>query len=212
MADSNQPPIPAAIPDDSEQTTPDRLPTALVTDPAMLAHRVPQGFPEVPARLEFATAMIEALLTNGTLSASNAFYTWPRARRTEDELAAVHDQATSLAFATPSSGCRRTRSGRRTRLLRHRCLHVAWHLRGRAARRGCPLVALDAIGEGRARNGYALVRPPGHHARPAEAMGFLLLQQYRGGGALCPTALGMVKGTHRRLRRASWQRHAGYLL
>ncbi len=39
---------------------------------------------------------------------------------------------------------------------------------------GAPLVALDAIGEGRARNGYALVRPPGHHARPSHAMGFCL--------------------------------------
>jgi acetoin utilization deacetylase AcuC-like enzyme len=37
---------------------------------------------------------------------------------------------------------------------------------------GAPLIALDAVGDGRARNGYALVRPPGHHARTAEAMGF----------------------------------------
>ena len=39
---------------------------------------------------------------------------------------------------------------------------------------GASLVALDAIIEGRARNGYALVRPPGHHALPDQAMGFCL--------------------------------------
>jgi acetoin utilization deacetylase AcuC-like enzyme len=39
---------------------------------------------------------------------------------------------------------------------------------------GAPLVALDAIGEGRARNGYALVRPPGHHASAQQAMGFCI--------------------------------------
>jgi acetoin utilization deacetylase AcuC-like enzyme len=33
---------------------------------------------------------------------------------------------------------------------------------------------LDAIGGGEFQNGFALVRPPGHHARPAQAMGFCL--------------------------------------
>ncbi len=32
-----------------------------------------------------------------------------------------------------------------------------------------------AVGEGRARNGFAVIRPPGHHARFDEAMGFCLL-------------------------------------
>jgi acetoin utilization deacetylase AcuC-like enzyme len=33
---------------------------------------------------------------------------------------------------------------------------------------------LDAIAAGEARGGFALVRPPGHHARPDQAMGFCL--------------------------------------
>jgi acetoin utilization deacetylase AcuC-like enzyme len=36
------------------------------------------------------------------------------------------------------------------------------------------LELLDAIGAGNVKNGFALVRPPGHHARPENAMGFCL--------------------------------------
>ena len=36
------------------------------------------------------------------------------------------------------------------------------------------LTLLDAIAAGEARNGFALVRPPGHHALPDRAMGFCL--------------------------------------
>ncbi|HET7011900.1 MAG TPA: histone deacetylase [Anaerolineales bacterium] len=40
---------------------------------------------------------------------------------------------------------------------------------------GGTLAVLDAILEGRARSGFAIVRPPGHHATPDQAMGFCLL-------------------------------------
>ena len=46
-----------------------------------------------------------------------------------------------------------------------------------AARRsaGACLVATEAVLEGRAHSAFAVARPPGHHARPAQAMGFCLL-------------------------------------
>ncbi|MFN8423009.1 MAG: histone deacetylase [Anaerolineae bacterium] len=40
---------------------------------------------------------------------------------------------------------------------------------------GAAIAAVDAVLDGRARSAFALARPPGHHARPAAAMGFCLL-------------------------------------
>jgi acetoin utilization deacetylase AcuC-like enzyme len=40
---------------------------------------------------------------------------------------------------------------------------------------GATLVCTDAVLEGQARNAFAIVRPPGHHAEPEAAMGFCLL-------------------------------------
>jgi acetoin utilization deacetylase AcuC-like enzyme len=39
---------------------------------------------------------------------------------------------------------------------------------------GAAVDAVDAVLDGRARNAFALVRPPGHHAEPGRAMGFCL--------------------------------------
>jgi acetoin utilization deacetylase AcuC-like enzyme len=40
---------------------------------------------------------------------------------------------------------------------------------------GAAVGAVDAVLDGRARNAFAFVRPPGHHAEPGRAMGFCLL-------------------------------------
>ena len=40
---------------------------------------------------------------------------------------------------------------------------------------GGTLAVLDEVLEGRARSGFAIIRPPGHHATPNRAMGFCLL-------------------------------------
>lgn len=39
---------------------------------------------------------------------------------------------------------------------------------------GGAISIMDAVLNGQVKNGYALVRPPGHHARPDEAMGFCI--------------------------------------
>jgi acetoin utilization deacetylase AcuC-like enzyme len=50
---------------------------------------------------------------------------------------------------------------------------ATWRAALRAA--GAVVEATDAVLDGRLRNAFCAVRPPGHHARPAAAMGFCLL-------------------------------------
>lgn len=50
---------------------------------------------------------------------------------------------------------------------------ASWNVASRAC--GGLLAVVDAVVGGRAANGFALGRPPGHHASPEQAMGFCLL-------------------------------------
>lgn len=158
----------------SDEPQGERLPTALVYDAAMLDHHVPEGFPEVPERLRLSMALIEAMLAEGTL-AREAVLRLAARPVTVDELSAVHTlpyiekvrraverllerqgyDAEPVKFATD-------------------VYITGGSYQAALLAAGATLVALDAIGEGRARNGYALVRPPGHHARASQAMGFCL--------------------------------------
>jgi acetoin utilization deacetylase AcuC-like enzyme len=166
MADS-----PAEEP--SESPAP-RLPTALVYDPAMLGHLVPDEFPETPERMRFTMAMIDALVAAGTLPAEKLLRLDARLA-TLDDLTAVHApeyiEKVRLFVERLMEGHGYDAPPRRfaTDVYLSPGSYTAATLAA-----GAPLVALDAIGEGRARNGYALVRPPGHHARPHQAMGFCL--------------------------------------
>ncbi|SRR5579875_440705 len=169
----------------SEPTTEDaspaepRLPTVFVTDPAFLNHLVPDRFPEQPERLRLSVAMIDALIAEGTLPAERLLRLAPRAA-TSEELAAVHDEAYiervhRAVEALIAAEARQTSKARPpSRKLANEVYISAGSWEAATLAAGASLVALDAIAEGRARNGYALVRPPGHHARPGEAMGFCI--------------------------------------
>jgi acetoin utilization deacetylase AcuC-like enzyme len=159
---------------DANEAKPARLPTALVYDAAMLDHHVPRGFPEVPERIAFSVRMIEALLENGTLAPERVLRL-PARPATHAELETVHTPAhvehirTAVEELIAEEGPEAEPRFFTTDVFLSPGSYTAALLAA-----GAPLVALDAIGEGHARNGYALVRPPGHHARPAQAMGFCL--------------------------------------
>ncbi len=157
-----------------EESPTKRLPSALVYDAAFLDHLVPDGFPDVPERLSRSIAIIDALIEQGTLPAEHILRLAPRSA-TPDEIAAVHDNRYVERFRRAVDALIE-RSGPDADPQRFASEVYISSGSYRAATRaaGAPLVALDAIGEGRARNGYALVRPPGHHAASSTGMGFCI--------------------------------------
>src|SRR5690348_17248769 len=171
---ANEPASQPEAPESSEPEEPARLPTALVYDLAMLNHHVPTEFPEVSARLERGIAMIEGLIEEETLPAERVLRLDARPA-TSEELEAVHTPAyiTKVRLAVERLRERAGEDADPVKFATDVYISPGSYTAATLAA-GAPLVALDAIGEGRAHNGYALVRPPGHHARPAQAMGFCL--------------------------------------
>ncbi|MFT3714258.1 MAG: histone deacetylase [Archangium sp.] len=132
--------------------------TRLLTDPAWLEHNAGPMHPESPGRLRAIHEVLANAPIRGTEKAS------PRAARRE-ELLRVHeaqhvDQIISLA-------------GREAQLdgdtsVSPGSTNAAMLGAGAAAQ-----LAIDVM-RGEVQNGFALVRPPGHHAEPGHAMGFCL--------------------------------------
>ncbi len=136
------------------------MPTLLVTHQDCLAHAPGRGHPEAIARL---SAVLEALK-------EPAFAHLVRLDAplgSENDIARVHARSfvSAVLAAVPATG--------------HTALDADTILSpgsGTAALRavGAVTAAVDAVVAGRARNGFCAVRPPGHHAEPAHAMGFCL--------------------------------------
>ena len=76
---------------------------------------------------------------------------------------------------------------------------------------GANVLATDLVLTGEASRAFCNVRPPGHHAERATAMGFCFFNNVAVGRA--PRAGAPRAGARRRarLRRAPWQRHRGHL-
>jgi len=131
-----------------------------VYDPLYLAHEYP-GHPERPDRLRAIMAHLEE---SGTLAQMTAVA--PR-DATTDDLALVHDPALVEGIRSLSPGTRPIWLDADTYVSARSC-EVAL----RAA--GGVLAGVDAVMDGTLDSAFCLVRPPGHHATPGQAMGFCL--------------------------------------
>jgi acetoin utilization deacetylase AcuC-like enzyme len=153
--------------------------TLLYTHSACFDHDTGPMHPERPARLKAVLSAFDAPEFK-SLERREA----PRAERAQ--IARVHDEAyvESTLAAVPETG--------------HRGLDpdtIVSPGSGEAALRaaGALCAAVDAVVAGEADNAFCAVRPPGHHAEPARAMGFCLFNNIAVGAAQARE----VHGLHR---------------
>lgn len=160
----------------------------LATSPRFLDHQAGFGHPERPARLEAVLAGIE---TAGLSDALRPFAPRP-ATRAELELVHTPGHLRSLEELSAKGGGvidADTASG-----------PDSWEVALLAAGAGPDAVERLDRGEGEA--AFCAVRPPGHHATPARAMGFCLLNN------VAVTAA-VLAGRGERVAILDWDNHHG---
>ncbi len=135
--------------------------TALLLDPIYQQHDPGPGHPE---SIQRHIAVTQALTAAGIVAKTQAVQ--PRAA-TPDEIALCHDPAyIRTAREDVEAGLDDLSTG--DTAISAKSYDVATQAVGGV------LNAVDAVFSGRVKNAFCAVRPPGHHARPAQGMGFCL--------------------------------------
>ncbi|ATB28153.1 histone deacetylase family protein [Melittangium boletus] len=132
--------------------------TLLLTDPLFLQHDPGPQHPECPARLKRILELLERHPIPGTERRV------PRPA-TEEELAAVHTPRLRAYL--------KSLQGRSVEIDEDTVTSPASYDAALLAAGGS-IQAVEEVLAGRARNAFAMGRPPGHHAEPDQAMGFCL--------------------------------------
>lgn len=135
---------------------------AFISHPDCLRHDTGPMHPERVARLEAVNAAVEAA------SFGDALQRFEAPLATREQLEAVHDPAyvQHIFDAAPDSGWVQLDAG--DTIMSPGSLQAAL----RAA--GAGVLGVDLVIAGKARAAFGAVRPPGHHAERATAMGFCL--------------------------------------
>jgi len=133
--------------------------TALLADPVYKEHDTGPGHPERPARFDAVMQALESAGLRRRLAHLSA-----RAAD-EDEIALCHTRAYIQTVKREIAAGERELSTGDTNVS-PRSYEVALKAAGGV------LNAVDAVVERKAANAFCVVRPPGHHARPAQGMGF----------------------------------------
>ena len=174
-------------------------PTGYLWDPLYLEHDTGAGHPERPGRL---VAVDQGL-------SQEAWYP-SLLRRTPrpvdvETLHLVHDpDYVSLVRRDVDTGRRELSTG--DTAISSASYRVALSMVGGL------LEAVDAVVEGRARNAFCAVRPPGHHATRNRGMGFCVFNGVAVAAPVRSAGARPREGAHRRLGCAPRKRHPGHLL
>ena len=134
---------------------------AFITHRACLLHDMGAHHPEQPARL---SAIEDQLIASGLI---NHLHQADASRATREQLERVHEASylDAIEEAAPSNGI--VHLDPDTAMCPH-TLDAALHAAGAA------VLATDMVMAGEAGSAFCSVRPPGHHAERARAMGFCL--------------------------------------
>ncbi len=132
---------------------------AIVKDSIYLQHITDNYHPENPKRLEYVYAMLE------TLDQKGLTYISPRVA-THDDIALNHDPSYINSIEQTS--------GKGPLHLDGDTVASPKTYEAALMATGGVLELADAVQSSRVQNGFALVRPPGHHAERSKAMGFCI--------------------------------------
>jgi len=134
--------------------------TGIVKDDRYMEHVMDPGHPESPERLRVIYKMLEE-------PEMKSLFEWVKPRpATREELEMIHAPAyIDLVASTAGQSCYRLDMDTSTCAKSYEA--ALWAAGGL-------LELIKAVMEGKLNNGFALVRPPGHHAERDRAMGFCL--------------------------------------
>lgn len=135
--------------------------TALVTHPACVEHKIPPGHPERPARLGSVLDAVAGLPLHRLAAATATPEHLSRAHSSE----LVRTVLDVLPFEAADCGYAQIDAD---------TYMSAGSAKAAVAAAGAVIGAVDSVLSGEVQNAFCAVRPPGHHAERARAMGFCL--------------------------------------